>query len=700
MKHFFFSLLLLFSLHSLWAQQIPLGHWRQHADFREARALLQAAGKVYAITPQALLCWEADQLQVIDRQAGLSDAGLVDLAYLPALERLLLVYANGNLDVLDYGQGENYQVANIRTLLRVPFLDPSLRQAYPWAPDQLLLASAYGLLRLDMRTYDVLETAAYIGPQGSTLGVRQIAATSDSLFLLMDGGSVQAAARNANLQDFHSWKPCPALQGAERLVDWAPGLGVQRQGQLYAYRQGRLQLVAPQATALSAAGTGAVAAVVGNQLQRWTDPAQPAQGRSLQGTEQPTALSAPGSQGDWWVADLRQGLLQVDSQQTLQRSPEGLRGTHVSALAYGDQKVGAATEQGIGLYGAQGWKNFPFSGGMRHLAYSPQQRRWYAATATALYALYPDEQPAWKQEGTFQDVGALTVDAQGVLWVAVRDGVWKWDSRAFYPMLGLRPLGMVADDYGQLWIRNQGSGLWVMREGQYRILQQGAANGNLPDAEVLSMVKDQDGMLWVGTAKGVCVFTNPRQAMLASTQALLPRYQGRPLLREDRVRSLSVDPANRLWMGTDNGLWLFGSQGSRFYQHLTTVNSLLNADQVSLLQLDPLQGELWVGTAQGLQSYRTDATEPSLDFVQVKAFPNPVLAKDGQVVITGLTQDAFVKITDVYGGLIFQTRAQGGTAVWPVTTSQGLRVQPGVYLFFASDEQGEEGFVGRIWVQE
>ncbi|MEJ2004828.1 MAG: hypothetical protein P8X57_07670, partial [Cyclobacteriaceae bacterium] len=64
--------------------------------------------------------------------------------------------------------------------------------------------------------------------------------------------------------------------------------------------------------------------------------------------------------------------------------------------------------------------------------------------------------------------------------------------------------------------------------------------------------------------------------------------------------------------------------------------------------------------------------------------------------ISGLARDAIVRITDVSGRLIYQTRANGGTAAWPVR--QMNRLNTGMYLVFSASEDGEESYVGKIAV--
>ncbi|NJL13048.1 MAG: T9SS type A sorting domain-containing protein [Microscillaceae bacterium] len=72
----------------------------------------------------------------------------------------------------------------------------------------------------------------------------------------------------------------------------------------------------------------------------------------------------------------------------------------------------------------------------------------------------------------------------------------------------------------------------------------------------------------------------------------------------------------------------------------------------------------------------------------------------GLVGISGLAQNANVKITDVSGRLFYETNAQGGTATWDLRDYTGTRARTGVYLVFAANADGSETLVSKIVVVE
>ena len=83
----------------------------------------------------------------------------------------------------------------------------------------------------------------------------------------------------------------------------------------------------------------------------------------------------------------------------------------------------------------------------------------------------------------------------------------------------------------------------------------------------------------------------------------------------------------------------------------------------------------------------------------VYAYPNPVTPDyTGLITITGLTYDADVKITSSNGALIAQGRSNGGMFTWDGNDRQGRRVASGIYFVITATSEGNSGTVCRIAV--
>jgi hypothetical protein len=236
------------------------------------------------------------------------------------------------------------------------------------------------------------------------------------------------------------------------------------------------------------------------------------------------------------------------------------------------------------------------------------------------------------------------------------------------------------------------------------------AQTGLPSNALYAVVRDRSGAIWVGTAAGVAVYTDPSQLVSAASAGTAPPDFYRPLvtrgagagfntLYNEIVRCIAVDGANRKWFGTPNGLWLFSADCTEALLNFTTANSPLPSNSIVDVAVNNKTGEVFVATDAGLVSYRGSAsvTDGTPSCAQVS--PNPVRPEFmGTVGISGVANDAEVRITDVAGHLVYSTRAAGGTVTWNLADTDGRRVRSGVYLVLTSDANGKNTCVSKVAV--
>lgn len=271
---------------------------------------------------------------------------------------------------------------------------------------------------------------------------------------------------------------------------------------------------------------------------------------------------------------------------------------------------------------------------------------------------------------------------------------------------------IVVDDLDQLWIMSpKGNGLFCYNPGsnidntnddRWKYYRQGSGNGNLPSNNVYSLLKDKNGFIWVGTDRGIGIIRCPEIAFgTGGCEAIQPIIQQDQLagllFRDEVVQCMAVDGANRKWVGTRNGLWLISSNGDKIIYRFTAENSPLLSNDVRKMSVDPVTGELFIATFNGICSFRSTATEGGVDNQNIRVFPNPVPpGYNGTIAIRGLVHNALVKITELNGRLVYQTRALGGQAIWNGKNYLGNKVASGVYLVLVRDDQGLERIATKI----
>jgi hypothetical protein len=223
-------------------------------------------------------------------------------------------------------------------------------------------------------------------------------------------------------------------------------------------------------------------------------------------------------------------------------------------------------------------------------------------------------------------------------------------------------------------------------------------NGNIPGIVGINITLDKKDQIWVGTSDGIAVFFNPEDVFETgkrdAKRILIDGEENvEELLANTTITDITVDGANRKWVSTsESGVYLLSEDGTEEIHHFTTENSPLFSNTIQAIAVDNQTGEVFIGTADGIISYRGTATEGSEKFTDVSVFPNPVKESyRGPITISGLVNNSTIKITDISGALVNELRSIGGQAIWDGTNFNGTRAQTGVYLIFSSaEDEGEK----------
>lgn len=321
------------------------------------------------------------------------------------------------------------------------------------------------------------------------------------------------------------------------------------------------------------------------------------------------------------------------------------------------------------------------------------------------------------------NVGGLTFDDNGNLWISTMgnssflsvlkpNGTLK--TFTFPSTYSSSVTGDIEiDQNGYKWVNlPRGEGIVVFNDNEtidntsddeYKKLGATVSNGNLNNLYVNTIAVDRDNEIWIGTNEGIEVIYNPENVFDGGdfdAQQILVEVGGyvQPLLESEIVTCIAIDGANRKWIGTGGaGIFLISEDGQDEIHHFDTDNSPLLSDEIKDIVIQPDNGEVFIATSEGIISYRGTATEPEENLDSILIFPNPVQRDfTGHVAITNLVEDSYVNITDMYGNLIYKTRAYGGQAVWDCTDLNGTRPASGVYLVFVSNGDGEFKNVGKF----
>ncbi len=229
-------------------------------------------------------------------------------------------------------------------------------------------------------------------------------------------------------------------------------------------------------------------------------------------------------------------------------------------------------------------------------------RLWVGGGAGGL-ARYDKEQdrfvPLPLKPGTERThIGALADDGAGGLWIGSDDGLHHLDTAGRLDFIG-RPSGLpggpvrslLRDDQGRLWVGTAQGLAWRAAETS------SFTPISLPDgaAGVTALLTDEAGRLWVGTQRrGLFLLNRPEDLPFPVMANSAPS--------KSSISSLvSVGPGE-IWAGLrGGGIWSVDTRSLRLrpiHHDRTLPNSLAHDDVWALLRDDA--GSLWIGTTGGL----------------------------------------------------------------------------------------------------
>ena len=698
----------------------PLGQWREHYNNKSVQHVAIGNTLYGATTNQVFSIDAKNNIQFLGKSNGLHEIEIASIAWDPTQSQLMIAYKNSNIDIVK--GNEIFSISDIYlSKIYANKKINSIQILGPWA----LVSTHFGIVVVDLIKHEIKDTWFANNNRQATITYQTIS-TADSLYALTEEGLFSIALKN-NYITSSQWKKINGYTGLKKLSTYNNNIyaiggkniyqlpktdpiyqtSINTINNAYAHKEG-LYIIQSDG-------------VNGSLLNLHTN-------NTVTSIVDKTYLSMPMElaidQNSIWIADSLNGLIVKNTETKsipLGGPSEKITGTSFVNSNYLLAPFGAKYG-GFSTYTDAGWKNFNKLNGidlplLTAACIDPIDNSWwftsaasflqYNLTANSIETISPSSVP-----GNFTQIQFST---DGIFW-GLQDGQGliqkqdnKWTSIPLpnnYLKNGLKK--MVVNRQGQAWIPGPtNQGLYVYQSNKYfgtaswKQLITAKSSGNLPSNTVLSVALDNIGSIWVGTDNGIGIFSCG-DISKEICDAYLPTIKNANgfvglLLQRESVNCITVDGANRKWVGTENGAWLLSADGSSIIEHFTKNNSPLPNDTILQIIIEPKYGEVFFNTANEMVSYRGFATEGNALFSDIKIFPNPVPPNhNGPIAIRGLVENALVKITDISGSLVFETRALGGQAIWNGKSLTGNKVATGIYLVFVRDDMGNEKAVGKI----
>jgi len=727
--------------------QVPVGQWRVHLPYAYGTTVEKAGMKVYCGTRNGLFYYDTEDnsINTLTKVQGLSDVDITFLKFSVEYQTLLIAYRSGKLDLYKNGRFQSFDAinrANIPGLKQINHIHLRGRYAY--------LSTSFGIVEFDLQRAEFRNTFI-IGREGTRLPVNALTSDGQNFYAATDSGMLVAELAAPNLSNYNFWiqEPQWGDRKITHIATWRNAVYTIGADSLYAWDgtlwTGRVINPGFDNTSLHAGKnhlllTNTFRGIAMDTLGALLYPPSP----NFEASPVQIYFEEPQL---FYAADAFNGLIRgaFVSERFLPNGPytarslklsAGKNGPLVAAGSLGEAWFNLYIPDGVFQFKDQQWVNYnarltpgldstfdyvyavshptedkiyllPWGKGVKVLT-NGVVTATYDATNSSLEFI-----PGSINQNTGigdTRVGGLDFDNAGNLWmsnygasspISVRrtDGSWESFNLGQYTDVN----DMLVDDFGNKWARMLTGGAVILNSDNtaFRFIGTAEGQGFLPSPNVNCMVKDQEGAVWVGTNEGPVVFYNPSSIFRgpysgSRIKVLQEQFVGF-LLGQEVINGIAVDGANRKWFATNSGAWLFSSDGQQQIHHFTSENSPLLSDVVLSIAIDPKTGEVFMGTDKGVVSFRGTATAGNETHTDVQVFPNPVRPEfDGLIAINGLYTNAFVKITDVQGNLVYQTRADGGQATWNGRDYNGRKVNTGVYFVLSSDALGQDTFAAKI----
>ena len=666
-KRYFLSLILFFSL-VVTAFAGGVGTWKNYLAYSDVQWVEEGGNKLYVLASNSLYTYNKNDqsIKTYDKVNGLSDTDIRFIAWNKTARRLVIIYSNNNIDLLDdRGNVTNVPDYYLKTTMAdktVNGIDMSGAYCY--------LSTGFGLVKLNVAKAEISDSYNLSFP------VNYSYIEGGYIYAASQSNGLYRAALSANLLDRNNWTSVGTYVERPRTAD---------------------ATLLAQAKTLNPGGPKYNGFTYIQYLNN-------------------SLYTVPGLFKSGYVDSNTPGSVQILHDGEWANYQENL--SLKTGYDYLDNNVLAVDPRNA---------NHVFVGGRTGLYefLDGQLKAYYNKDNSLLQgAMYKGRELG----NNYVLINGLRFDNKGDLWIlnsqASRENLLRLSADGQMtsfskPALMKDGVGgsvltsMVFDNRNNLWFCNDHwdyPALFCYQPTTDKLLSftrfvnEDGSNLDLVPHSVMPL---SNGDVWVTTTIGPLllsqsVIDNPETAVF--TQVKVPRNDGTNLadylLSGIDVTCMAIDGGGRKWFGTKaNGVYLISADNMTQVKHITSSNSPLLSDNILSIAINNTTGEVFFGTDKGLCSYMSDATTPSDQPSEDKtyAYPNPVKpGYTGPITIVGLSMNADVKIVTTNGVLVAAGISNGGSFIWDGKDKSGKPVASGVYMVESADEDGNNGVVCKV----
>ncbi len=637
-----------------------IGDWKAYMAYSEVQEIEQAGNLIFVQASNNLYVYnQNDQsIQTFSKMDYLSDCGIQHIAYNKATKRLLILYNNANMDLMNIS---NYDVQNLSDYYSASTTgDKTVSDIYMYGK-YAYMSNGFGIIKVDVEDGEISDT------YNLGFNVNWCEIKDNHIYAYSKTNGQYRALLASNLLDKNNWSKVGGYVAKKQedkstlkqivgtLQPGGPkynyfGFLKFANGQLYTcgggynvmqdmLRPGCIQLLDNQEWKIyednfhEAAGNPSyvdINCIDFNPLH-------------------PDTLFACGRTGLYKFAD----------------------GKFIKHYSYDNSPL-------VSVFGSD--KNYVVVQG---LTFDSQGKLWLINSMNKEKNLLTYQDGTWtalslNELSTLPNMSHLLIDSRNILWFSNDN----WQNPAFY---------RYDIENNKLYSTTN----FINQDGT-----------KFTTYWLKDIKEDLSHNIWLATDAGPILIekkeTTKESPVL--TQVKIPRNDGTNfadyLLGGVSISSIAIDGGNRKWFGTSyNGVYLISEDNMEEIHHFTSSNSPLLSDNIESIAINNTTGEVFFGTDKGLCSYMSNASKPNEKMTKdnVWAYPNPVKPDyKGLITMTGLAFQADLKIVTSNGILVNQGISNGGSYTWDGRNMKGEKVASGIYMVETATNEGNQGTVCKI----
>ncbi|WP_288280628.1 two-component regulator propeller domain-containing protein [uncultured Prevotella sp.] len=651
-----------------------IGTWRAFMSYYEPQQIVKAGSNtLFVRASNSLYSYHLNDhsITTYDKVNTLSDTYISYIAWSQQAKRLIIVYQNGNIDLMDLQEN----VTNISSLYTKTLTESKTVNNVYIHQQYAYLCMPFGVIKVNMERAEISET--YMLNQN----IQAVAIDNTSIYARNDQGTVYSALLSTNLIDKSNWNATDTYPAfTTDTADWDAYIDIVKtlkpdgpyynqfyeskivNGKLYttggAFRSGQIALNNP-------------GIIQEYDFDTWT--IYPTNINEITGFNymdincidiDPTDNSRVMAAGRCGLYEFKNGVL--ENFYYKENSP--LR--PVTSSSTGKY----LTDDYTLVHGIK----FDNDGNLWVLNSQANNVNLLEFTKSGQWISHYKNELCYKDNTSMSTMRCLLFDSQGLLWFI--------NTHFYSPCI-------ICYDKTTDKVLIYSS--FTNQDGT-----------NYENCYPYDIQEDYQGNIWIATNQGPFYIKKEEKGQSNATlyQEKVPRNDGTNfadyLLSGIHTNGIAIDGGGRKWFATiGNGVFLVSADNMTQLQHFTAENSPLLSNNVQYISINHSSGEVFFLTDKGLCSYIADATVASDDMQKdnVYAYPNPVEpGYTGLITVVGLSFDADVKILTSSGRLVAQGRSNGGTFTWDGCDQQGKRVASGVYMVAAATSDGNKGIVCKL----